>query len=245
MGVVVMKNIMTKLTNFRNYPKYIRKINPIPDIWGGIEARRFLHLQHFNILAKIMRQKLQPYYEEYVSSVSKGDQAISLELAVFLAVVCDISKPKCIVDFGSGFSSFVIRFYMKSAINKPVVWSVDDSLEWLNKTNSFLVKHGVSNSNLVSWDFFIKQNKVKFNLILNDFSVLEIRRQRFDEILAIAAHNGIVILDDMHKPDFAEYVRQSLRKYRFKHYSLKLFTKDKFGRYSTAAFYPQSMINKR
>jgi len=234
--IVAIKNIITKLANFRNYPKYIRKINPISDIWGGIEVRHLLHLQHFNKHANEMRQKLQPYYEDYVSSVSKDDQAISLELAVFLAVLCDILKPKYIVDFGSGFSSFVLRFYMKNAINKPVVWSVDDSAEWLNKTNLFLIKHGVSNNNLVDWDSFIKQNKVKFDLILNDFSVMETRRQRFHEILSVVAHNGVVILDDMHKFDFAEYVRKSLREYSFKHYSLRLFTKDRFGRYSTILF---------
>ncbi len=159
-----------------------------------------------------------------------------MELAVFLTVVCDILKPKYIVDFGSGFSSFVLRFYMKKAIDKPVVWSVDDSPEWLNKTNLFLTRHGLHDNNLMGWDSFIKQNKVKFDLILNDFSVLEFRKQRFQEIISMAADNGVIILDDMHKTEFSEYVRQSLRRYSFKHYSLKSFTKDKFGRYSTILF---------
>lgn len=229
-------NIITKLADLGNYPKYFRKINPIPDIWGGIKVRRFLHLRNFDWRANEIRRELQPYYQEYVSSVSKDDQAVSLELAIFLYVVCDILKPKYLADFGSGFSSFVLRFYMKSADNKPVVWSVDDSPEWLNKTNLFLARHGLSDNNLMDWDSFVKQNKIKFDLILNDFSGLESRRQRLNEIISMADHSGVIILDDMHKPDFAEYARQSLRRHSFKHYSLKLFTKDKFGRYSTILF---------
>lgn len=203
------------------------------DIKDALRIKYLFRLFNFRALAKESRQKLLPFYQDYISSVSTEDQAISLELAIFILVLCNSLKPKNIVDLGSGFSSFVLRFYAQNATYKPIVWSVDDNPLWLEKTKAFLSKHGVSNENLGGWDFFARQNNTKFDLILNDFSNLEVRESRFKDICGLLAPRGIILFDDMHYSYFSKFVRRASRQHNLKHYSLRLFTEDKFKRFSS------------
>ena len=228
---------MEKLKDIKAYPRYIKKIfflciQPIIDILDAEKVKKILCLQEFHKLAKENSRELKPYYDKYISEVSSCDQAISFELAVFLLVVCNIRKPGRILDLGSGFSSFIFRFYAQSAPNKPIVYSVDDSPQWLDKTSDFLVKYGISNQNVLDWQLFLASDQEKFDLILNDFSILETRSVRLNDILALVSPGGLVVMDDMHWQEYAKNALAALNKYNFRHYSLKCFTKDNFGRYS-------------
>jgi hypothetical protein len=73
---------------------------------------------------------LQKTYEEkkndykHVNEISNEIMAASLELIIFCIVMCDMIKPKKILDLGSGFSSFAFRF-MPSLLKqefRPEVW---------------------------------------------------------------------------------------------------------------------------
>lgn len=104
--------------------------------------KKFPQLQGFTERQTAVAKELKPYYEEYTFDVSQEDMAISLELATFLQIFCDIMKPKHILDLGSGFSSFVFRRYKATSQIKPIVWSVDDSQERILKNPPLLEEDG-------------------------------------------------------------------------------------------------------
>ena len=63
---------------------------------AGRLRQRFPFLDDYREAADLARQTLLPHYREYTSTVSPDPIAISLELAVFLAVVCDAVRPSAV-----------------------------------------------------------------------------------------------------------------------------------------------------
>lgn len=188
-------------------------------------------LRKFDEIAKTFHLKLKQFYQQYVTKVSANSMAISFESAVFLEVICIIFKPKYILDLGSGFSSLVFRLYKLNTNPKSIIWSIDDSHKWLEKSRSFLSAHNFSTENLSPWSKFIKNNNEVFDLIFYDLGNMKIRKEKLKEVLKLARSGSIIILDDIHKHHYRNYVRRILKKYKIPSYSLKFFTEDKFGRY--------------
>lgn len=203
---------------------------------GILLRRRFPQLKRYPELAAEKRKQILPYYQDYISRVSTEDSTISLELTSFLLVMCDVLKPMRILDLGSGFSSFVIRHYMLSASPKPVVWSTDDTKEWLEKTRSFLNYHNYPSENLVDWLSFSESNEEKFDLVLHDLGdspeSMMVRKVNLKPALSFSKQSGVVVLDDVHMPAYRPYAMSVLNSLRLKHYSLRSLTLDKFGRFS-------------
>ena len=81
--------------------------------------RRFPFLDGYQARASAARVRLAPEHRTYTRDVSPDPIAISLELSVFLSVVCDALGPRAILDLGSGFSSYVFRSYAKEARTDP------------------------------------------------------------------------------------------------------------------------------
>jgi predicted O-methyltransferase YrrM len=221
--------------------KYIKQIfiltrQLIIDIYEMMHLkRRFPQFRDINKITTENYQKLKPYYEEYITTISNDKMAISLELSAFLMTICELFKPKSILDLGSGFSSFAFRLYITNLIQKPTIWSVDDSQEWLEKTRMFLDKHNIYSGNLTSWSSFMEQNHNKFDMILHDLGTMEVREKTINDVLMLSNPNGMIILDDIHKYNFHMHTKHILAKSNFRSYSLTFFTKDKFGRYSMLA----------
>ena len=185
------------------------------------------------------KRKLLPTYEEYITKVSTEIMAISLELSVFCLLIFDIIRPKKIVDFGSGYSSYVFRS-STSIIGgnyQPTIWSVDDSAEWIDKTKTFLVSHNISSDNVITWDEFIKQNLDPFDLILYDLGGFEFRKENLEQIIKLCDNNGMIIFDDMHSAEYGRYLNKILKKSNCTCYDIRYYTKDKFGRYSKLAVF--------
>lgn len=214
--------------------------------------KRFPQLQGFTERQTAVLKELKPYYNEYTSEVSPDDWAISLELATFLQIFCDITKPKSILDLGSGFSSFVFRRYQATAHIKPVVWTCDDSQKWLKKTRTFLAKHNLSSENLTTLNSFLEflsttgdvKNKLQselknFDLILHDLGSMESRAGRLERLerlltvlIPLSSPNGIIILDDIHKPNYLKAVIQLSKHLNCRLYNLRFYTLDSYGRHS-------------
>ncbi len=193
--------------------------------------KKFLLSKKFYRLTKQKSKELFPYYKKYCSEVSGDYMAISFELAVFILVLCEILKPKSILDLGSGFSSFVFRYYKKNAESNPTVWSLDDNSEWLKKTKNYLNDQRLSTENMAVWyPGFLKNNNQKFDFVSHDLGNMALRKEAFREVLESMDINGVVILDDIHKYD--TFVKNFMSKYNYEYYNLKYYTKDKFGRYS-------------
>jgi predicted O-methyltransferase YrrM len=189
-------------------------------------------LQNFDELSIKIQQEIEPYYKDYISRFSREVVALSFELSTFIMVLCNIMKPKKILDLGSGFSSFIFRSYMSKANPKPLVWTVDDSPEWLEISKIFININELSTENLSTWQDFIKEDVGTFDLILFDLGSFPFRKKVFREVLKLVSSNGLIVLDDIHNPAYRPYVKRVVNESNFNYYSLKNFTKDKFGRFS-------------
>lgn len=180
------------------------------------------------------KHKILPFYKHYVSDVSNEIMAISLELIVFCVVICDIIKPEKILDLGSGFSSFVFR-YMPSILNqnyRPIVLSVDDSQEWLEKTRRFITSHSISCNNLITWEELIQQDSNLFDFILYDIGEFPFRMEILEQTLKFANANGVMIIDDMHSAEFGHFVQKVLNRNKISFFDLRYYTIDRLNRYS-------------
>lgn len=180
---------------------------------------------------------LAPWHSQYVRDISAPAMAASLELSAFLLSLCEASGYKKIVDLGSGFSSFVFRYYAKTTPGVEV-YSVDDDAQWLEKTRGYLKSREVSDNNLMTLKEFIRLDPGSFDCILHDLNFVEVRIEYVKTLLAMLGANGIFILDDMHKPEYRYKVLKELRGTSWDIYNAKEFTHDKFGRYSMIALKP-------
>lgn len=172
---------------------------------------------------------LEPYYRRYVQHVSVTDMAVSLEAASFLWAMCVGLDPKSILDLGSGFSSFVFRFYAKSRSTN--VWSVDDDPCWLTRTRDYLAAVDVSTDCLILWNALLA-TKDEFELVFHDLGSMQFRGRTLRHVLArTACHSGVLVLDDVHKEEYQVPMRDALANCRCRYLDAKAFTLDGFGRY--------------
>ena len=157
--------------------------------------------------------ELKATYREYTRQISSDGMAISYELACFLWSLCEATEPQRILDLGSGFSSFVFRRYQKAARMSTEVWSVDENAVWLEKTRDFLGAHGLSYDNLYTWDDFSKLRPGTFDLISHDLGLMEDRPEIFEDTLAWREPAGLIVIDDIHKPQYRKGIIQKLQRH--------------------------------
>ncbi len=179
------------------------------------------------------REKLKPYYEQYVKEVSRADMAASLELATFMYTLCQVNQYTKLLDMGSGLSSFVFRLYAKEN-PEATVFSVDDNVEWLEKTKCYLLQHQLVVDNIFNLNQFLESKEDGFDCILHDLNFVELRINYIEHILRITKQHGLIILDDVHKPDYFLASLIKLQKLNVKMYDLKPVTFDSYGRFSMA-----------
>ena len=194
---------------------------------------RFSFLAGYPQQAHTIRQRLLPAYRGYTSTTSPDSIAISLELAVFLYVVCEATSPNTMLDLGSGFSSYVFRSYAKSkgSFPGPVTYSVDDSTQWLGETRRFLQHHECDCRNLSTWDDFLKRDRPSFDLVLQDMGNLRTRRRTLTQVLDLCGPAGMLVIDDMHVPGYRRALARELERLRHPYFSLRTFTRKRL-RYS-------------
>ncbi|MGP8153877.1 MAG: hypothetical protein ACLQBQ_07010 [Smithella sp.] len=183
------------------------------------------------------RHEILPFYQDYISNTSNAIMAISFELSILLLTLCEVIKPKRIIDFGSGFSSFIFRYFAMNhtGIPMPEVWSVDDSQEWLDKTGEFLISKNIKGDNLFTLESIKQKKDIPFDLILYDLGAFDIRIMNLELALSMLSQDGTIVLDDMHGADYAFFVLNSLRNNKFKKYSTYHYTIDKINRYAFIA----------
>jgi predicted O-methyltransferase YrrM len=176
------------------------------------------------------KEKLHPYYEEYIKEVSRADMAASLEMAALLLTLCEIKGYKRLLDTGTGFSSFVFRLYAKQ--HTAEVFSVDDDQAWLQKSIDFLKRHDVSTKNVIMIDDFLSGSETGFDLALHDMNFVEIRINYVEQILQKMSRGGFMIFDDVHKTEYLFPLLEKLKKLNQIPYDLRPVTLDRFGRYA-------------
>jgi len=138
------------------------------------------------------------------------------------------------VDLGSGFSSYVLRWYKSNIDPACIVYTVDDDPNWLQKTVDFLTSENLSTDKAMSWTEFLGSERGDFDIILHDIGQVAGRVACFSTIIGLLGENGVVILDDMHKPHFREPIKGILGQHShlMQMYDISKYTIDEFGRYA-------------
>ena len=180
-------------------------------------------------------RSLAPYYKDYVSTTSSDVMAMSFELATFTLALCEIAKPKKILDLGSGFSSFCFRYWIKNHSPNSEVLTVDDAPVWLDKTREFLRHNDLPGNGLITWDELTVGGYGMFDLVFYDFGSFPVRKSSLNRVLDFASLPSITILDDMHSGDYGLHVKKTLRERTMECFSLLRYTTDKFRRYAYLA----------
>lgn len=189
-------------------------------------------LEDVTARAPQIAKELKPSYDQYIGNVSSPVMAMSHQLGTFLLSLCDVLKPQTVLDLGSGFSSFVFRTYAARADNDVTVTSVDDSPQWLRRTQEFLEASGLPSDRLLSWESFNVKGHGTFDLVFHDLGSTKIRAETLPAVLDMAAQPGLVILDDIHKGAYERVARQVVGQRGWPVFPLRSHTLDQFGRYS-------------
>ena len=169
-----------------------------------------------------MKEQIEYWHREYVTSVSPMDWAISLEASLYMFDFIRKNDSKIIADFGSGFSSVVLRMF-----SDKLTFSIDDDPEWLERTKSFLEQCKLSTERLVLINDFTGSGL--------DFSFYDLgadcetRLSNFSRCYESTMAGGYILIDDQHKPGWREFFKENVKDSRF--IELK-DTLDCYGRYT-------------
>lgn len=133
-------------------------------------------------------------YIEYVATVSPDWMAMGFPSAAFLSGLCRDREPLVVADFGSGFSSYVLRRY--AAQSGAVVVSVDTDAEWLTRTGEFLELQGLSTDRLVTWDDWLASDYPPMDLAFHDMASGDLRESSMPLIADQMRVGGAIVFDD-------------------------------------------------
>lgn len=195
------------------------------------EARGIKVFENLDSEIEHNKKRLQPYYEDYVRDISSADMAASLELVAFMFSICEINQYKKVLDMGSGLSSFVLRLYARE--NPGVkIFSVDDDSVWLERTKRFLSDHQLDTDNVYTLDQFLKAGEADFDCILHDLNFVEVRIEYTEKLMKMIKQHGLIIFDDVHKPDYLFALLVKLKSFKHSIYNLKPVTTDSYGRFA-------------
>lgn len=161
---------------------------------------KFSQLEIDSEIEILWDNQISEAYEDYVTNFSNKSEPIRPEGIKNILRFCFLFKPKKLIDFGSGFSSYIFRLYKSKFNPSSVVFSVDDNKEWLSVTRDFLKKYECDSENLFLFSNFIKKVDSKFDLILNDFSSRwPVRQISMKLCYNLISENGVLLLDDFNK----------------------------------------------
>jgi len=200
---------------------HVAVVGAIPEL-DGIEAAMAPHAA-----------RLAPIHADYCARVGHPVHAASVELTALVLALCERRQVERVVDLGSGFTSWALRDWARSQPRDITVHSVDDSPEWLEKTRAYLSETDLADDTLHVWSQFVgKGLSGSFDLVVHDLGFMDTRYEVLDEAIALARPGGIVLLDDMHKPDFRDKALARLEAQSKAVYSLKKLTRDKLTRFA-------------
>ncbi|MGM0588335.1 MAG: hypothetical protein ACQETE_07980 [Bacteroidota bacterium] len=191
----------------------------------------------YKYLGSYIENKFQIYtdlwkdYQEYISTVSTPDMAVSMEAVTFVINLVNSQKCESVLDLGTGFSSFAFRKSFRSRSIK--IDSFDDNREWLQKSIDFSDIKGVGKKNFFHFDDFEQKALAEYDLVFHDLGRMDVRKKSLNNIINHAKKgSGYLFLDDMHKKDYANHVDQIMRNINYSSIDVKSYTIDSYGRYA-------------
>jgi len=197
--------------------------------WRKEDHQRLIHDHPELVLEQSARldivNEIAPVYSDYVANVSVFDMAMSLETAVFLLHLCRTVKPVAVADYGSGFSSWVLRHH--AATTGCVVHSFDDDPEWLAKTVRFCARYCQDTAGFNVWRPGVTLPTV--DVVFHDIAGGELRNRLMGPVMMSATRFAVV--DDCQAEPHRDRFYQLADAYGFAGYAL-LQTHDHIQRFA-------------
>jgi hypothetical protein len=166
-------------------------------------------------------------YHDYVRHVSPSFMAMSLESARYILWLCETFRPETVCDFGSGFTSYVLRYYAEA--NGATAWSVDDSPEWLAWSARFPERYDLPAKNYVLFQDLPEQ---KFELVVYDYSKGETRNGQFAFATSLLTAPGLIVYDDAQHEEHQMKMFDAARQYGLELFDMSSVTKDQARRWA-------------
>ncbi len=153
-------------------------------------------LRHSLAKTPVTDGELAEAYVEYAATVSPDWMAMSYAAALFLDRLCVDNEPEMVADFGSGFSSYVLRRYAKNTGTQVI--SVDTDTGWLDATRHFLGDRDVSTEGLITWDEWLdtRDSYPLFDVAFHDMASGDLREQAMTPIADRMRVGGVLVFDD-------------------------------------------------
>ncbi len=200
---------------------HISVVGAIPEL-EGIEVDMARHTK-----------SLTPIHVDYCDRIGHPVHAASVELTALVLALCERRNVDSVIDLGSGFTSWALRDWAQRQDRPITVHSVDDSAEWLEKTRAYLAESNLADDTLHVWSEFVHLDMAgRFDLVVHDLGFMHTRYEVLDQAVALACAGGIVLLDDMHKPDFRDKAIARMEEQGKAVYSLKTLTRDHLTRFA-------------
>lgn len=174
-----------------------------------------------------IEREMKTFYTIYANTISKN--LASMRCCQLLISLC--VPGSVVLDLGSGFSSFVLRYYQdRLGLD---VWSVDNNKLWLDKTKEFCKQHNVSTDKFILWEELLTAARIQFDLIFFDIGTTKQRVSYMLPTLENLVHpKTFVVFDDIHKGIIQKGLENILTAYTYKEVGIKNQTMDEYGRYS-------------
>jgi len=192
-------------------------------------------------------EELKEVYEKYITTISSREMAASLECCVFLMTMFKEINPRSILDLGSGFSSYALRYYKESRDSNTQIRSVDSVKVWLQKSKEFCKNNLIPSREIIEIDMtsdnpfpkqktnvdvtnFFTWNEIYYKdcpTIMYDIIFLDIdktiERPKYLEPIfnKFTGPDTIILVDDYHKGLLRKELPPLIEKYNFDSYELK------------------------
>lgn len=171
-------------------------------------------------------------YANYIKTISS--MAPSMATLKLLSELC---LPKSnVLDLGTGLSSLILRLE-----NDLTVWSIDDNLDWLNRTRNYCNDLGVGHKGVfMTWNelmYEINERPPVFDVVFVDIGTTPNRPRYLPQILErLCTPKSLVLFDDMHKPTIRGAIEEALSRYDYIDIDVKERTMDQYRRYCKLVF---------
>jgi len=182
-----------------------------------------------------IRAELLDSYRDYCTDVSEPGMAMSLQTGTFLLWLCRARQPVTVADYGSGWSSYVLRLYAQQS--GATVTSVDTDPDWLQATCEFLAAQQMPTDGLMLWEDYRHTHTVH-DLIFHDLANGVMREATMHDAVERCIPGGVVIFDDAHHESHHNAARQVCGRYGMRLVDMDDVTKDGMGRFCAAAEKP-------
>ena len=136
--------------------------------------------------------------------------AISREACLYILRFCLENKPLKITDLGSGITSYVLRLYQQCSDDDVIVFSVDDSKEWLQKSKDFCDKYNLNTNNFLFDIINLKEHKNEFDLVIHDYGRMGTRKSNIINAFNLSKVGGIIVYDDCHKENYYKTLQDTM-----------------------------------